>query len=563
MGFQKPGPAFPTRQMTILAICRICEPIAFMSIFPYVYDMVKNFGITDNENQISVYAGMVTSAFAFAEFSSGVPWGRLSDRIGRKPVLLTGLAGTALSMLIFGFAPSLPVALLARALGGLLNGNIGVLQTTVAEMVTVKEHQPRAYTIMPFVWCLGSILGPALGGTLARPAQPQNYPGIFRPGSIWDRFPYLLPNLVCTVVVTCGVIIGLLFLEETHAEKKHRRDPGLEAGKCILNKFGRCVEWRDSRREKDAALNNELRSLLGEDEQPPGYRTSEGSPKMPSTPLPEPEEHLDLNNHDSMPRGKPAASKAFTGQVFLNIVGYGILAYHTMTFDAMLPTLLASNPEEHRENWMLPFKFVSGYNMTPDRIGSVMAAQGAYSMICTVFFFPFITRRLGALKLFRLISLSYPFLYFTTPYLVLLPDSLRVAGIYAVLIWKCTFATMAYPSNAILLTNSAPSLLMLGTINGVAASTASLSRAFGPTISGILFAAGLQVGYSGLAWWCSAIIAIAGAIISLRMSDKGGRMDVEDEKADEDLEPAFEVSILDSNVLDCAPATEAAADDSS
>ena len=133
-----------------------------MSIFPYVYYMIKDFGVAKHESEISVYAGMVTSAFAFAEFSSGVAWGRLSDKIGRKPILLTGLAGTAISMLIFGFAPNLPVALLARALGGLLNGyaprsltwrteladgrflrNVGVLQTTVAEMVTVKEHQRK------------------------------------------------------------------------------------------------------------------------------------------------------------------------------------------------------------------------------------------------------------------------------------------------------------------------------------------------------------------------------------------------------------------------------------
>jgi len=93
-----------------------------MSIFPYIYFMIKDFGIAKNEQQIAVYAGLVTSAFAFAEFSTGVVWGRLSDKIGRKPVLLTGLAGTALSMLIFGFAPNLPVAMLARALGGLLNG---------------------------------------------------------------------------------------------------------------------------------------------------------------------------------------------------------------------------------------------------------------------------------------------------------------------------------------------------------------------------------------------------------------------------------------------------------
>jgi MFS family permease len=95
-----------------------------MSIFPYVYYMIQDFEVTKRESEIPVYAGMVTSAFAFAEFSSGVAWGKLSDRIGRKPVLLTGLAGTALSMLIFGFAPNLPVALLARALGGLLNGYV-------------------------------------------------------------------------------------------------------------------------------------------------------------------------------------------------------------------------------------------------------------------------------------------------------------------------------------------------------------------------------------------------------------------------------------------------------
>lgn len=93
-----------------------------MSIFPYIYYMIMSFDITSDDRQIAIYAGLVTSAFAFAEFSTSVLWGRLSDRIGRKPVLLWGLAGTALSMLMFGFSRSLPMALVARALGGLLNG---------------------------------------------------------------------------------------------------------------------------------------------------------------------------------------------------------------------------------------------------------------------------------------------------------------------------------------------------------------------------------------------------------------------------------------------------------
>lgn len=94
-----------------------------MSIFPYTVSMVKSFGIGQTDTaQINVYVGMVTSAFAFAECASSVFWGRLSDRIGRKKVLLGGLFGTGLSMLLFGFSSSLPVALFARAVGGLLNG---------------------------------------------------------------------------------------------------------------------------------------------------------------------------------------------------------------------------------------------------------------------------------------------------------------------------------------------------------------------------------------------------------------------------------------------------------
>lgn len=306
------------------ALCRICEPIAFMSIFPYIYYMISSFNITQDDRKIAVYAGMVTSSFAFAEFSTGVMWGRLSDRIGRKPVLILGLAGTGLSMIVFGFAPSLPAALVARALGGLLNGNIGVLQTTVAEIITVKEHQPRAYSIMPFVWCLGSILGPAMGGALAQPCK--NYPRLFPRDTIFDKYPFLLPNLVCTVIIVFGVLIGILFLEETHAEKRYRRDVGLELGNWIVKKC-RGEETQFSNDRKIGDLYCQADHSLFEDEQPPGYRTTEGSPRISVTTGPaalvEDQGEIDGNAIGAKSRG---LAKAFNKQVIINIIGYGILA---------------------------------------------------------------------------------------------------------------------------------------------------------------------------------------------------------------------------------------------
>lgn len=171
-------------------------------------------------------------------------------------------------------------------------------------------------------------------------------------------------------------------------------------------------------------------------------------------------------------------------------------------------------------------------------------------MIATIIFFPIVVRKVGALGLFRLLALSYPILYLVMPYLALVPETSRTCAIYGIIIWKCTFATFSYPANAMLLTNSAPSLLLLGTINGVAASTASLSRALGPTLSGILYSIGLSLGYSGLAWWCTAFITVIGALISLQMTDKGGRMDVQDEKEDDDKEACVISQSIDHVALD-------------
>lgn len=202
---------------------------------------------------------------------------------------------------------------------------------------------------------------------------------------------------------------------------------------------------------------------------------------------------------------------------------------HTMTFDQLFPVFLSTSPPDDPVQ-KLPFKFVDGFGLDTKTIGVIMSVQGLYSLFSNYLVVAPVTRRLGSLRLFRLIAFSYFSLYLVTPYLVLLPESMRMPAIYMLVIWKCTFATMAYPSNAILLANSAPSKEVLGTINGIAASTASLCRALGPTVSGFLYALGLQTGYSGLAWWFSGATTLVGAYLSSQITEGGYKSAVSEDE---------------------------------
>lgn len=125
-----------------------------------------------------------------------------------------------------------------------------------------------------------------------------------------------------------GIVVGILFLEETHQEMKYRRDIGFEIGQKLLDRFN----WQrgpDSSDKVNDAEFEESRSLL-DDEPPPGYRTTEGSPRFPSSRALSPAAPPYTRSAVRVPLQSKGASisvqKAFTKPVVIHILGYGILA---------------------------------------------------------------------------------------------------------------------------------------------------------------------------------------------------------------------------------------------
>ena len=86
----------------------------------------------------------------------------------------------------------------------------------VGELTTKPEWEPKAYAVVPFIWAIGTIIGPAIGGILVNPAA--SYPDHFSKDGLFGRFPYLLPNLVCASFMVVSIVSAYLWLRETHPD---------------------------------------------------------------------------------------------------------------------------------------------------------------------------------------------------------------------------------------------------------------------------------------------------------------------------------------------------------
>lgn len=157
-------------QLAVLTIARLSEPLSERSLAAYMFFQLKWFNPSLPDSTIASQGGLLTSAFAAAQFLTAVWWGRAADTpwIGRKKVLLVGLTGTAIASIGVGFSKTFYQALFFRALAGALNGNIGVMRTMLSEIIKEKRYQSRAFLLLPMCFNIGVVIGPILGTSSMR-----------------------------------------------------------------------------------------------------------------------------------------------------------------------------------------------------------------------------------------------------------------------------------------------------------------------------------------------------------------------------------------------------------
>lgn len=147
--------------LLIIFLTVFIDLLGFGIIIPLLPFYAEHFGGT------ALTVGMLGTSFSLMQFIFAPMWGRLSDRIGRRPVILVGLFGSFVSYLTFGFANTLALLFVSRSFAGIAGATIPTAQAFIAD-TTTPENRAKGMGMVGAAFGLGFIFGPAIGGFLSR-----------------------------------------------------------------------------------------------------------------------------------------------------------------------------------------------------------------------------------------------------------------------------------------------------------------------------------------------------------------------------------------------------------
>ena len=178
------------KNLLIIALIAIVNALGYGIIIPVLYSYSQRFGLSDFQN------GLLFAIYSIFQFLSTPIIGRMSDKYGRKPMLVLSLAGTAISFLLMAVAPWAILLFLARALDGLTAGNIPVASAVITDTTEAKDRA-KGFGLIGASFGFGFVFGPAISA-LTVGISPQ------------------LPFFIAGIISILAVIITMIYLPETN-----------------------------------------------------------------------------------------------------------------------------------------------------------------------------------------------------------------------------------------------------------------------------------------------------------------------------------------------------------
>ena len=196
--------------LLVLFLVTMIDMIGFGIVIPFLTYLVEDLTPENQIANIGLWVGLLMTSYSAAQFLFSPFWGSLSDRIGRRPVLMVGLVGNTVFFTMFGFANTLLLALSARFLAGVFNGNLAVARAYIGDVSTPQQLATRM-GLIGAAFGLGFTFGPFIGGELSDPAARWSW---FE-NTIFDSHPYLLPCAVASLLSLFSLAVAYRSLPES------------------------------------------------------------------------------------------------------------------------------------------------------------------------------------------------------------------------------------------------------------------------------------------------------------------------------------------------------------
>ena len=203
----------------IIFLTLFVDLVGFSIIFPLFPDMVEYYLDIDSDfGTVVLFGGILGSLYSLLQFLFAPVWGGLSDRIGRKPILLLSIAGTAGGYVVWILSGNLTLLIISRVITGCMSGNISTASAAIADFTSAKDRA-KGMGVIGAAFGLGFILGPALGSVFSRYNLLESFPeaGL----ESWGVNPFSVPALVALGLSVLNLLwVGLRFQETLSAESR-------------------------------------------------------------------------------------------------------------------------------------------------------------------------------------------------------------------------------------------------------------------------------------------------------------------------------------------------------
>jgi DHA1 family tetracycline resistance protein-like MFS transporter len=186
-----------SKPLVVIYITVVLDAVGIGLIFPILPSLLQEVTHADN---VASTLGIMTALYAAMQFVCAPVLGSLSDRLGRRPLLLVSLAGATINYVFLAFASDLWTLLLGRAIAGITSANVSVATAYITD-ISAEEERARRFGLLNAMFGLGFIIGPVLGGTL---------------GDHWLRLPFV----VAAVLNGCNLLLAQATLPESHAPSR-------------------------------------------------------------------------------------------------------------------------------------------------------------------------------------------------------------------------------------------------------------------------------------------------------------------------------------------------------